>query len=290
VDPLGETGVTAVSREEQLETESQLASRLLRAGDEERAQLYGAVYDEIWRMHLPTLGMSAVTQTMGANPRLLPALERRAREGDRALELGCGTGYMALELAKRGRLMTAIDASRVVVETARGNALQENVDVTFVAVEGVNLPFSAESFELAFSIELVEHLHERDVPRHLAEVFRVLKPGGAYCFWTPNRLMEVGLAERFGVATAAAGAGDVHLKEWLYGELAPLLRSAGFSPLRSPWRDTRLHGLPLLPVRSKTELERLTRRLPLRLRRIVAAAAGLVSCTLVAWKPRYLDR
>ncbi|HZU75625.1 MAG TPA: class I SAM-dependent methyltransferase [Dehalococcoidia bacterium] len=279
---------TAVAPEEQLRVESELARRLLDAGDAERQQLYGEVYDRIMAMHLTRLGPTAVEQTCGASPGLLGLLTRLTRPGEAVLEIGCGTGYLAIECARRGRRVTAVDVSGVNIETARRHAAALGARAPrFERVSGVQLPFADASFNFAYSVEVLEHLHARDVPLHLREVFRVLRPGGRYWILTPNGLDDCSAADRFGVHLhAGESVADVHLKEWTYGELAIALRRAGFRALRTPWRQQRGHVLPFLPVGAKVAAERLAAwfRNP-RLRRLVSVASGTVACSIVAQKP-----
>jgi len=77
---------------------------------------------------------------------------------------------------------------------------------------------------MAFSFSVVEHIHPDDVVRQLAEVYRILKPGGIYYCVTPNRLLGPHDISRY-FDTVATG---LHLKEYTIGELANLYRNAGF--------------------------------------------------------------
>ena len=275
---------------DQVARESELAQQLLNATDEERPRLYGPAYDQIYGMSLPSREDTALSQTFGAEPYMLPHLLRLSRPGDAVLEVGCGCGFLSLELARRGRDVTGVDVSRVAIETARRHA--EKLAVrrpTFQVENAGHLPFPDNHFSLVFSVEVVEHLHERDVPAHLAEVFRVLRPGGAYWLLTPNRLQGLTVQDRFGV-DHDHGEGDetydVHLKEWTYGELTPLMRSAGFERLRSPWRVRSAGWAPPLPAVLKVTTEHLARAAPgRRLRMLTLQAGGSVHLTLLGYKP-----
>ncbi len=99
---------------------------------------------------------------------------------------------------------------------------------------------------------------------------------------TPNRLDRFSSAERFGVEVDASN--DIHLKEWTYAELGDALHEAGFSSLRSPWRNARLFGLPMLPMSWFAAAERLPSEV-LR-HRHVRSLMGIVACSVVARKPR----
>jgi ubiquinone/menaquinone biosynthesis C-methylase UbiE len=267
---------------EQVLAEAGLAKQLTEASTEERERLYSSVYDQIYEMHL---SRAPDTLEFGATLRLLPILLRLSSPGNKVLEIGCGTGLLATELAKAGRHVVGIDVSNVALERARRRA-GDTARVAFQHVEGVKLPQADASFDFAYSIDVFEHLHEADAPTHLAEVRRVLKPGGRYWFLTPSRLGSLAATQRFKVEVEVDA--DVHLKEWTYGELAVVLRGAGFQSAAVPIIDkryvrrARVHSplhVPFLPVGLYAALE----RMPMALRRRwVVRAAGIGRCSVVA--------
>lgn len=228
--------------EEQVQAEADLAKQLLAANSAERQTMYGTVYDQIYTMHL---SREPKALDFGASPRFVPFLIKLTQPGQSVFEIGCGAGLMAIELARVGRKVTGVDVSEVILEKARARA-GDMAGVRFERVSGVRLPYPDQVFDCAYSIEVVEHLHERDASVHLAEVRRVLRPGGAYFFLTPTRLESVGASERFGVHLDVDA--DVHLKEWTHTELAPVLAQAGFSRVRVPIRVHRALGLPWMPA------------------------------------------
>jgi ubiquinone/menaquinone biosynthesis C-methylase UbiE len=249
--------------------EADLAKRLLRADTTARRKLYGDVYDEIYSMHF---SRDPGTLEFGASAALIPFLLRLARPGQSVLEIGCGTGLMALALARGGRRVTGIDVSRVALERARSRAPGMR-ELEFTLVSGVNLPYTDALFDCAYSIEVVEHLHEHDAQTHFTEVRRILRPGGRYWFMTPNALASVSAPERFGVSTSVDS--DVHLKEWTYQELQPLLRRIGFRHVVVPFRVHRALSVPPMPIRLVSLAERVRSS---RLRRCL----GLGACSIVA--------
>jgi 2-polyprenyl-3-methyl-5-hydroxy-6-metoxy-1,4-benzoquinol methylase len=266
------------SRRRQVEIEGQLAQRLTDASASERRRLYGQVYDQIYDMHLTR---EPLQLDFGARIELVKFLRKLTRAGDSVLEVGCGGGLLAIELARQGRQVLGVDVSARILEQARHRA-GCLPGLTFALTEGTDLPAAEDSFDLAYSVEVIEHLHADDVSVHLREVRRVLKPGGHLWLLTPNRLDSVGAAARFGVALEPAA--DVHLKEWTYAELGDQLRAADFTSLRSPWRNATMAWLPLLPARWFAAAERLPPRLLGH--RSVRTLAGLVACSIVAEKPR----
>lgn len=273
-----------------IKMESEFAKQLLKAGDAERQPMYADFYDQKWRINLKMAGPTPLAQTRGASPVLLPTLKRLVRSADSVLEIGCGTGYLAFAVARMGpRLVVATDVSTVAVEAGRAHARATQGSVPeFRVASAASLPFEDGHFAFVYSVEVLEHLHERDVPNHLAEVLRVLRPGGSFWVLTPSRNSETSVHERWQLSDSDAQdeeIQDIHLKEWTYGELIPLLKASGFENLRSPWQHKFAHSAPFLPARAKAALETLLPMVPKRARRMFARASGVSNCSLIATKP-----
>jgi SAM-dependent methyltransferase len=94
------------------------------------------------------------------------------RAGSAVLELGCGAGMLAL-LKRKGVMLTGIDLSEVGVLAARRNGY----DATFKA-ELSSLPFADASFDYVVSLDVLGHIEASEKDAVLAEVKRVLRPGG----------------------------------------------------------------------------------------------------------------
>lgn len=276
-----EKRLTHTTAEQQVEVEGRLAQRLASASSVERVALYGAVYDRIYEMHL---GRDPDTLDFGGGPELVGFLERISEPGDALVEIGCGGGLLAIEMARRGRRVLGIDVSARILEQARRRA-KAAPGLTLSLAHGTEIPAPDCRFDLAYSVEVLEHLHAEDVPSHLKEVYRVLRPGGRYWLLTPNRFDSISSSQRFGVDINAGD--DIHLKEWTYSELEHELRAAGFSRLLSPWRNTSLLWLPMMPAAWFGAVERLAPGLMRR--RFARALAGIVACSIVAEKP-YTER
>ncbi|TME04379.1 MAG: class I SAM-dependent methyltransferase [Chloroflexi bacterium] len=99
------------------------------------------------------------------------------RDGARVLEVAPGPGYLAIEMARPGRLqVTGLDISRTFVEIAAENARNIGVSVEFRQGDVAQMPFETDSFDLivcqaAFKNFTLPH-------RAIAEMYRVLCAGG----------------------------------------------------------------------------------------------------------------
>ncbi len=267
-----------VSVRDQNRIEGQLAQRLADAPPAERAKLYGAVYDRVYEMHL---GRDPDTLDFGAGaPFLVSFLERLTQPDAELVEIGCGGGLLAIEMARRGRRVLGVEVSARILDQARRRA-GDVAGLTLARTDGTDIPAVASGADFAYSIQVFEHLHPDDVLPHLCEVHRVLRPGGRYWLLTPNRLDRIGNDEQLGAAAQDSHA--IHLKEWTYSELMPALREAGFETLRSPWRNASLTWMPLMPASWFAGAERLPPRI-LHHRR-ARSLMGIVACSIVAAKP-----
>lgn len=106
------------------------------------------------------------------------------------LDIGCGTGRHAIELATRGYSITGVDLSDSMLKKSRENALNKGLDIDFIQADARNLPFEKE-FELAIMIcEGAFPLMETDEMNFeiLKNVAKALKPGGKLIFTTLNGL------------------------------------------------------------------------------------------------------
>ena len=101
--------------------------------------------------------------------------------GLRVLEIGTGKGRMLQELRRLGLKVNGVENNEWMLEESR----RLHGDLPIHKVDGHRLPFSDGSFDLVLSFDVFEHIKESDA--HLAEVRRVLVPGGRYLLQTPNK-------------------------------------------------------------------------------------------------------
>ena len=105
-------------------------------------------------------------------------------QGARVLDLGCAGGFMAESLALRGALVAGIDPAADAIAAAVAHAESTGLTITFDVGSGEALPYSEVTFDAVVCVDVLEHV--ADLQRVLAEVSRVLRPGGIFLFDTIN--------------------------------------------------------------------------------------------------------
>ena len=97
------------------------------------------------------------------------------------LELGCGAGNVALELAAKGFAVEGIDIAPTAIAWARENAARAKVSALFQVGSVLELPYADERFDFVLDGHCLHCIIGDDRLRFLAEARRVLRPGGAFC-------------------------------------------------------------------------------------------------------------
>jgi SAM-dependent methyltransferase len=110
--------------------------------------------------------------------------EARVPAGARGLDIGCGQGWYACELATRPDRryqIDAVDQSADQIAHARQYAASRGCPVRFLATDAERLPFEDGAFDFAYSINVMHHVTDAGKrARVLEEIVRVLKPGGVF--------------------------------------------------------------------------------------------------------------
>ncbi|MHB8868071.1 MAG: class I SAM-dependent methyltransferase [Thermoleophilia bacterium] len=149
--------------------------------------------------------------------------------GDHVLDVGTGPGYLARAAAARvgaaGRAV-GIDASPEMIARAREVARREASPVEFTQAGAQRLPFADGSFDAAVTRLVMHHLPGDLKERALAEIVRVLKPGG--------RLVIADLSSHSWVERLHNAIGRAHDRGGdVDNPLAELVREAGFEDVTS---------------------------------------------------------
>ena len=151
--------------------------------------VYGRMADSWWDeggfLHL----LAALNPArFGYMRRILLEELRLAPVGLRVLDIGCGGGLLAEEVARLGCAVVGVDPSEPSLVAARAHATSQRLTIGYQCALGEALPFANESFDVAYCCDVLEHV--TDVGQVIAETARVLRPGGIYLFDTINRTLR----------------------------------------------------------------------------------------------------
>ncbi len=108
--------------------------------------------------------------------------------GLKVLDVGCGGGYTCEFLAQRGAEVTGIDQSAACIEAAEGHSAAMGLTIDYRVGVGETLPFEDDGFDVVVCVDVLEHVESPAAT--VAEIGRVLRPGGQFCFDTINRTWQ----------------------------------------------------------------------------------------------------
>jgi SAM-dependent methyltransferase len=164
---------------------------------------------------------------------LLPHLDA----GARLLDCGCGPGSISCDFAKIvvSGSVEGIDLEQSQIDLARARAVDQGLtNATFSIGSIYDLPFPDSSFDIVFAHAIFEHIS--DPAKALAEMLRVLEPGGLVAIRSPDWGGFIVGPEIPGLQAAInsyanlqiANGGNIHIGR----KLPRLLRTAGFDTVR----------------------------------------------------------
>jgi SAM-dependent methyltransferase len=165
---------------------ARLYDRFVARGQE---ALYGALLDEVVRAAGGRImGRGSVHGSLGSVP----------NEGAEVLDVGAGPGHAAVLLARRieGLRVVGVDSSPEMVRLAERHALLTGTTrARFEVGSAMNLPFVDGRFACVYSFASLKHWPDR--ARGLAEIERVLAPGGVAVIIEANRAADVSVLLRY---------------------------------------------------------------------------------------------
>lgn len=113
---------------------------------------------------------------------------------DKILDLGCGTGAIASELAARNFRVTACDIAEQMIEAGRRKYVGSNIEWRVLPPDWNQLPFAVNTYDCLVASSVLEYLP--DVAAVLKECSRILKPGGILVATVPNPCKLIRKLER----------------------------------------------------------------------------------------------
>jgi 2-polyprenyl-3-methyl-5-hydroxy-6-metoxy-1,4-benzoquinol methylase len=155
----------------------------------------------------------------------IPPFPLPAGDGRTLLDLGCNWGRWTIAAARAGYRTTGIDRGKKAVRAAGRVAEQLRVDADYVLGDVRELPFPDASFDAVFSYSVLQHLAKDDVRVVVAEIRRVLRPGGIVWIEMPNARGPLNLARQIRRGFSVGTGQDV--RYWTISELRAAFGTIG---------------------------------------------------------------
>jgi 2-polyprenyl-3-methyl-5-hydroxy-6-metoxy-1,4-benzoquinol methylase len=146
--------------------------------------------------------------------------------GKTVLEIGCGDGALAVELARRGARVTGIDTSHAMLAAARERAEKAGEQVEFIAANAEALPFDDGTFDVVIAVTILCFV--KDAQPVFSGIGRALRPGGALVIGELRKRSSWAVERRI-----RAWLGSTLWKKGVFrtsGELVELARGAALRP------------------------------------------------------------
>ena len=217
-----EVGIPAENLIRAFEIEREYRNRILRERD---AAVRKNIYSEVCAKVHPLYRVARDSKAVIEEKRPIVNLFRRELTDMSILDIGCGTGAFLLCVAER------LKHKRLVgIDIDPDTLPHKDKSITFIPMDIIEFRLG-ESFDVAFSDNVLEHIAPADLPGHLTSIRRALNDGGRFIVIMPNRLFGPADVSRVidCTCTNRISAAGMHLFESTYSEMIPLLRRFGFN-------------------------------------------------------------
>jgi SAM-dependent methyltransferase len=206
----------------QYEIEKALASRLKNSNRYQRTVLYGKIYKELYSKFPEVFRKTNLDNLSRDISIQLNILKPFINKKTTFLEIGSGDCKLSFEMAKYVKRVIAIDVSWEF-------ATSEVRPLNFILIvsDGLSIDVQQGIVDVAFSNQLIEHLHPDDAAVELKNIYKALVPGGVYVCITPHRFSGPHDISKYFDEVASG----LHLKEYTYSDLSSMFKEAGFSKI-----------------------------------------------------------
>jgi SAM-dependent methyltransferase len=254
--------ITAEQIRTHYEIEKELADRIKNADAAQRRQLYTIVYDELLRRvpHHPHLIQKKSKKNRNQDISHQLKLFRKFINKDIVfLEIGAGNCALSLRVATEVKQVFAVDVCNEIV-----SGVIPPPNFQLLISDGTSIPVPENSIHVAYSNQLMEHLHPDDALQQLTHIYNALTHDGMYVCITPNSYTGPhDISKHFDNISTC-----LHLKEYTIKELSDLFREVGFSRLKLFVGGKGLYIS--FPIKAALLFEKSFNLLPIKLRKVAA--------------------
>jgi 2-polyprenyl-3-methyl-5-hydroxy-6-metoxy-1,4-benzoquinol methylase len=149
----------------------------------------------------------------------------------RVLDFGCGPGYLLEKLAAKGVDCHGVEFSTESAESARARLRSQGSAGTVEVARGIPTHLPGGSFDLVFFLETLEHLLEEERTPTVAELGRLLRPGGTLVVTVPNR-EDLDRAEVLCPDCGGRFHPMQHVSSWSSSSLVAVMGGHGFEAVK----------------------------------------------------------
>ena len=154
------------------------------------------------------------------------------------LDIGCAWGTFEFVLAGKVKKIIGLDISEKSIELCNRVAKEKNiVGVEFVCEDARNMSFADESIDTIICADVVEHLYPDIFEDVMKECHRVLKKGGKFIIWTPNRGHILEILKNHNIILKKDPA---HVDYKSMKRIVSFLQTIGFKILKQEYRSSHI--------------------------------------------------
>ena len=155
----------------------------------------------------------------------------RIQEGERVLDVGCGTGTLLIAAKSRSPLaqLVGVDTDERVLAIARKKIAQHKIEAEVAQAGAEHLPFPTSSFDIVMSTLVFHHLPTEIKQRAMREIYRVLTPDGRFLLADLGKPGGVLLRISFALGRLVQADEARYIQDNQAGKLPLFLKEAGFA-------------------------------------------------------------
>lgn len=174
---------------------------------------YFEQHAEDWQHKALSADLQKVNVIRQRNGFVLDVIESRAST-DATLDVGCGTGDLVCDIARRGIDATGIDFADTMIDIARATAKQEKLEKAHFYCSSIfDFDITARRYDVVSANGFIEYISLDDLNRFLDQSYHGLNPGGSFVLGSRNRLFNIFSINSFTLEEIDNGAANLLLRE-----------------------------------------------------------------------------